>query len=40
MRAMLGRFGLSGHHHLQPITKLSGGQKVRSVHALCCCSAV
>ena len=29
MRAMLGRFGLSGHHHLQPITKLSGGQKVR-----------
>ena len=28
MRAMLGRFGLSGHHHLQPIVKLSGGQKV------------
>lgn len=24
MRAMLGRFGLSGHHHLQPICKLSG----------------
>ena len=21
---MLGRFGLSGHHHLQPIAKLSG----------------
>jgi ATP-binding cassette subfamily F protein 1 len=31
MRAMLGRFGLSGHHHLQPITKLSGGQKARVV---------
>lgn len=27
-RAILGRFGLSGHHHLQPICKLSGGQKV------------
>lgn len=25
MRAMLGRFGLSGHHHLTPIVKLSGG---------------
>lgn len=24
MRAQLGRFGLSGHHHLQPICKLSG----------------
>lgn len=24
MRAMLGRFGLSGHHHLTPIIKLSG----------------
>ena len=24
MRSMLGRFGLSGHHHLQPIAKLSG----------------
>lgn len=24
MRAMLGRFGLSGHHHLTPIVKLSG----------------
>ena len=24
VRAMLGRFGLSGHHHLQPILKLSG----------------
>ena len=31
MRAMLGRFGLSGHHHLQPIVKLSGGQKARVV---------
>ena len=28
---MLGRFGLSGHHHLQPICKLSGGQKARVV---------
>jgi hypothetical protein len=28
---MLGRFGLSGHHHLQPIVKLSGGQKARVV---------
>jgi energy-coupling factor transporter ATP-binding protein EcfA2 len=25
MRAMLGRFGLSGQHHLTPIVKLSGG---------------
>ncbi len=33
MRAMLGRFGLSGHHHLQPIAKLSGGQKARVVFA-------
>ncbi len=24
LRAMLGRFGLAGHHHLQPIVKLSG----------------
>jgi ATP-binding cassette subfamily F protein 1 len=24
MRAKLGRFGLSGHHHLTPICKLSG----------------
>jgi hypothetical protein len=24
MRAMLGKFGLSGHHHLTPIVKLSG----------------
>lgn len=24
LRRMLGRFGLSGHHHLQPIAKLSG----------------
>eukprot|EP00878_Enallax_costatus_P012163 GHUV01012701.1.p1 GENE.GHUV01012701.1~~GHUV01012701.1.p1 ORF type:complete len:619 (+),score=239.98 GHUV01012701.1:878-2734(+) len=31
MRAMLGRFGLSGHHHLTPIIKLSGGQKARVV---------
>eukprot|EP00891_Asterochloris_glomerata_P000401 jgi/Astpho2/401/Aster-03451 len=31
MRAQLGRFGLSGHHHLQPICKLSGGQKARVV---------
>jgi hypothetical protein len=30
MRQQLGRFGLSGHHHLQPITKLSGGQKARA----------
>ena len=33
MRAMLGRFGLSGHHHLVPIVKLSGGQKARVVFA-------
>ena len=31
MRAVLGKFGLSGHHHLTPITKLSGGQKARVV---------
>ena len=31
MRAQLGRFGLAGHHHLQPICKLSGGQKARVV---------
>ena len=31
MRQQLGRFGLSGHHHLQPICKLSGGQKARVV---------
>ena len=31
MRAQLGRFGLSGHHHLLPICKLSGGQKARVV---------
>lgn len=30
-RAQLGRFGLAGHHHLQPICKLSGGQKSRVV---------
>ena len=28
MRSMLGRFGLSGHHHLQPIAKLSGAERV------------
>lgn len=33
MRAMLGRFGLSGSHHLTPIVKLSGGQKARVVFA-------
>ncbi len=33
VRAKLGRFGLSGHHHLQPICKLSGGQKARVVFA-------
>jgi ATP-binding cassette subfamily F protein 1 len=31
MRAMLGRFGLEGQHHLTPIIKLSGGQKSRVV---------
>ena len=31
MRAKLGKFGLSGHHHLTPICKLSGGQKARVV---------
>jgi ATP-binding cassette subfamily F protein 1 len=30
---MLGKFGLSGHHHLVPIVKLSGGQKARVVFA-------
>ena len=33
MRAKLGKFGLSGHHHMQPIVKLSGGQKARVVFA-------
>ena len=33
MRALLGRFGLEGHNHLQPILKLSGGQKARVVFA-------
>ena len=33
IRAKLGKFGLSGHHHLQPIMKLSGGQKARVVFA-------
>jgi len=32
-RATLGRFGLGGSHHLQPILKLSGGQKARVVFA-------
>ncbi len=27
MRAMLGRFGLSGQHHLTPICKLSGERR-------------
>ena len=36
MRQQLGRFGLSGHHHLQPIAKLSGGQKARSSRACLC----
>ena len=31
MRAKLGKFGLEGKHHLQPINKLSGGQKARVV---------
>jgi ATP-binding cassette, subfamily F, member 1 len=31
MRAKLGKFGLSGHDHLTPIKKLSGGQKARVV---------
>ena len=35
-RAYLGRFGLSGHHHLQPICKLSGGQKSRVVFTSIC----
>ena len=30
MRQQLGRFGLSGHHHLQPICKLSSGQKAHT----------
>ncbi|PNW88567.1 hypothetical protein CHLRE_01g034950v5 [Chlamydomonas reinhardtii] len=36
MRAMLGRFGLSGQHHLTPICKLSGGQKARVVFTSIC----
>lgn len=36
IRAYLGRFGLSGHHHLQPICKLSGGQKARVVFTSIC----
>ena len=31
IRAKLGKFGLPGHNHLQPIVKLSGGQKARVV---------
>mmetsp|Transcript_17779 Transcript_17779/g.53537 ORF Transcript_17779/g.53537 Transcript_17779/m.53537 type:complete len:803 (+) Transcript_17779:248-2656(+) len=38
LRAMLGRFGLAGHHHLQPIVKLSGGQKSRVVFTAICLS--
>ncbi|KAI8476381.1 MAG: P-loop containing nucleoside triphosphate hydrolase protein [Monoraphidium minutum] len=38
VRGMLGRFGLSGHHHLVPIVKLSGGQKARVVFASICLS--
>jgi len=38
VRMMLGRFGLSGHHHLQPILKLSGGQKARVVFTAICLS--
>lgn len=33
IRAILGKFGLPGHNHLQPIVKLSGGQKARVVFA-------
>lgn len=36
MRAMLGKFGLSGQHHLTPICKLSGGQKSRVVFTAIC----
>jgi hypothetical protein len=36
MRAMLGRFGLEGQHHLTPIIKLSGGQKSRVVFTSIC----
>ncbi|CAG9461390.1 unnamed protein product [Pedinophyceae sp. YPF-701] len=39
MRGMLGRFGLSGAHHLQPILKLSGGQKARVVFTAIALSA-
>ncbi|GBF96295.1 ABC transporter F family member [Raphidocelis subcapitata] len=38
VRAILGKFGLSGHHHLVPIVKLSGGQKARVVFAGICLS--
>jgi ATPase subunit of ABC transporter with duplicated ATPase domains len=31
IRNALGRFGLEGHHHLQEISTLSGGQKSRVV---------
>lgn len=37
MRQLLGRFGLGGAHHLTPICKLSGGQKVvqQTTHDTC-----
>jgi ATPase subunit of ABC transporter with duplicated ATPase domains len=35
MRAMLGRFGLSGHHHLTPIVKLSGEGTMQQVGGVC-----
>jgi hypothetical protein len=34
LRRMLGRFGLSGHHHLQPIQKLSGAIGICLLEAL------
>ena len=37
MRAMLGRFGLSGQHHLTPICKLSG--ECAAARAACCWGA-
>jgi len=36
IRSMLGRVGLPGANHLQPITSLSGGQKSRVVFAEIC----
>ena len=38
-RAHLGRFGLSGRLADQPVSTLSGGERVRLVLALVCCSA-